>query len=52
MTTTTNFGLDLAKKVFQVHSVDAECKVVVARAAGIFGTAQSLMLSDRRSADT
>jgi hypothetical protein len=27
----TTIGLDLAKKVFQVHGVDAEGKVVVAR---------------------
>src|SRR5262245_3305913 len=31
MTTITSIGLDLAKKVFQVHGVDAEGKVVVAR---------------------
>ena len=31
MTTITTIGLDLAKKVFQVHGVDAEDKVVVAR---------------------
>jgi transposase len=31
MTTITTIGLDLAKKVFQVHGVDAEGKVVVAR---------------------
>ena len=31
MPTITTIGLDLAKKVFQVHGVDAEGKVVVAR---------------------
>jgi len=31
MTEITTIGLDLAKKVFQVHGVDAEGKVVVAR---------------------
>ena len=31
MTTITTIGLDLAKKMFQVHGVDAEGKVVVAR---------------------
>src|SRR6516225_460786 len=31
MPTITTVGLDLAKKVFQVHGVDAEGKVVVAR---------------------
>jgi transposase len=31
MTRITTIGLDLAKKVFQVHGVDAEGKVVVAR---------------------
>jgi transposase len=31
MTTITTTGLDLAKKVFQVHGVDAAGKVVVAR---------------------
>ena len=31
MTTITSIGLDLAKKVFQVHGVDDEGKVVVAR---------------------
>src|SRR5262245_4261630 len=31
MTTITTIGLDLAKKVFQVHGVDAEGKIVVAR---------------------
>jgi transposase len=31
MTAITTIGLDLAKKVFQVHGVDAEGKVVVAR---------------------
>ena len=31
MTTITTIGLDLAKKVFQVHGVDAEGKVAVAR---------------------
>jgi len=31
MKTITTIGLDLAKKVFQVHGVDAEGKVVVAR---------------------
>ena len=31
MTTVTTIGLDLAKKVFQVHGVNAEGKVVVAR---------------------
>jgi transposase len=31
MTTITTIGIDLAKKVFQVHGVDAEGKVVVAR---------------------
>ena len=31
MTIITTIGLDLAKKVFQVHGVDAEGKVVVAR---------------------
>jgi len=31
MTKVTTIGLDLAKKVFQVHGVDAEGKVVVAR---------------------
>ena len=31
MTTITTIGLDLAKKVFQVHGVDAEGEVVVAR---------------------
>src|SRR5499427_6610560 len=30
MTTITTIGLDLAKKVFQVHGIDAEGKVVVA----------------------
>src|SRR5262252_7378208 len=31
MTRITTIGLDLAKKVFQVHGVDAEGKIVVAR---------------------
>ena len=31
MTTFTSIGLDLAKQEFQVHGVDAEGKVVVAR---------------------
>ena len=31
MTRITTIGLDLAKKVFQIHGVDAEGKVVVAR---------------------
>ena len=31
MTRITTIGLDLAKKVFQVHGVDAEGKVIVAR---------------------
>lgn len=31
MTSITTIGLDLAKNVFQVHGVDAEGKVVVAR---------------------
>jgi transposase len=31
MTTITTIGLDLAKKVFQVHGIDAEGEVVVAR---------------------
>jgi transposase len=31
MTTITTIGLDLAKKVFQVHGVDAQGEVVVAR---------------------
>ena len=31
MRTITTIGLDLAKKVFQVHGVDTEGKVVVAR---------------------
>ena len=31
MPTITTVGLDLAKKVFQVHGVDAEGRVVVAR---------------------
>src|SRR5262249_9174008 len=31
MTQITTIGLDLAKKVFQVHGVDAEGKVVVAQ---------------------
>ena len=31
MPTITTIGLDLAKKVFQIHGVDAEGKVVVAR---------------------
>ena len=31
MTIITTIELDLAKKVFQVHSVDGEGKVVVAR---------------------
>src|SRR5262245_56005553 len=31
MTTITTIGIDLAKKVFQVHGVDAEGNVVVAR---------------------
>ena len=31
MRTITTIGIDLAKKVFQVHGVDAEGKVVVAR---------------------
>jgi transposase len=31
MTTITTIGLDLAKKVFQIHGVDGEGKVVVAR---------------------
>src|SRR3974377_18205 len=31
MPTISTIGLDLAKKVFQVHGVDAEGKVVVAR---------------------
>jgi hypothetical protein len=31
MRTSTTIGLDLAKKAFQVHGVDAEDKVVVAR---------------------
>jgi transposase len=31
MTRVTTIGLDLAKKVFQIHGVDAEGKVVVAR---------------------
>jgi len=29
MTTIITIGLDLAKKVFQIHGVDAEGKVVV-----------------------
>jgi transposase len=31
MTRITTIGLDLAKKVFQIHGVDGEGKVVVAR---------------------
>src|SRR5262245_24136825 len=31
MTTITTIGIDLAKKVFQVHGVDAAGKIVVAR---------------------
>jgi transposase len=31
MTRITTIGLDLAKKVFQVHGIDAEGKVIVAR---------------------
>ena len=31
MPTITTIGVDLAKKVFQVHGVDAEGRVVVAR---------------------
>jgi len=31
MTKITTIGVDLAKKVFQVHGVDGEGKVVVAR---------------------
>src|SRR5262249_22609985 len=31
MTRITTIGLDLAKKLFQIHGVDAEGKVVVAR---------------------
>ena len=31
MRTFTTIGIDLAKKVFQIHGVDAEGKVVVAR---------------------
>ena len=31
MTRLTTIGLDLAKKVFQIHGVDAEGKAVVAR---------------------
>jgi transposase len=31
MTRITTIGLDLAKKVFQIHGVDAEGKVAVAR---------------------
>ena len=31
MTRITSIGLDLAKKVFQIHGVDAEGKIVVAR---------------------
>ena len=31
MTTITTIGIDLAKKVFQVHGVDADGKVIVAR---------------------
>jgi transposase len=34
MTTITTIGLDLAKKVFQIHGIDAEGKVVVARKLG------------------
>jgi transposase len=34
MTIITTIGLDLAKKVLQVHGVDAEGKVVVARKLG------------------
>jgi transposase len=31
MTRITTIGIDLAKKVFQIHGVDAEGKIVVAR---------------------
>jgi hypothetical protein len=31
MKTITTIGIDLAKKVFQIHGVDAEGKVVIAR---------------------
>jgi len=31
MQTTTTVGLDIAKSVFQVHSIDADYKVVVCR---------------------
>jgi len=31
MTAITTIGIDLAKKVFQIHGVDAESKLVVAR---------------------
>ena len=34
MPTITTVGLDLAKKVFQVHGVDAEGRVVIARKLG------------------
>jgi hypothetical protein len=33
LSTVTRVGLDLAKRVFQVHAVDAKGEIVVARAA-------------------
>jgi hypothetical protein len=39
MRTITTIGIDLAKKVFQVHGVDAEGKVVVVHP----GTAKTLV---------
>ena len=41
MPTITTVGLDLAKKVFQVHGVDAEGRVVVARTPHLFASAFS-----------
>ena len=33
MQTVTTIGLDIAKSVFQVHGIDAECKVIKRRNA-------------------
>ena len=51
MQTTTTVGLDIAKSVFQVHSIDADGKVVCvpsAQAALCFGVFQKLPLAARR----
>jgi len=39
MTSITTIGLDIAKKVLQIHGVDAEGKVVVARTPHLFASA-------------